>query len=460
MPEAPQPAPGSQADAREGGLRRQLTAGQMAMVAVGGSIGTGLFLGSGDAVRQAGPAILVSYVIAAVITWAVAMALGEMASVHPAAGSFGMYAEMYLSDWAGFVARYGYWIAIAVAIGDELVASATYLHYWLPSVPAIVWVVVFSAGLLIINFQKVGEYGEFEYWFAMIKLVTILAFIVLGAVLLFGGRAVPQYTANGGFFPNGARGIALAMPLSIFTFAGVEMVAISTGEARSRQEIPRAVLLCFGLLMFVYLGAIVVLVGVMPWNQAGVAESPFVTVFRLAGLPAASHVMNFVVLSAALSAANASLYVDSRMLFSLARGGYAPAAFGRLNAAGAPMNALLLSSFGIVLALVMEKWAPRGAFLYLIGAALFGVLIPWLVSLLAHVSFRRRLSTAEVRALPLRSPGGILLSIIGAIGLSAVMVVAWWWQHATVIAGVVYVIVLSGGYLLARRTEHSAELNN
>ncbi len=441
------------AETREGGLRRQLTAGQMAMVAVGGSIGTGLFLGSGDAVRQAGPAILVSYLIAAVVMVSVAMALGEMASVHPAAGSFGVYAEMYLNDWAGFISRYGYWIAIAIAIGDELVASATYLHYWLPAVPAVVWVFVFAALLLGINLRRVGEYGAFEYWFAMIKLVTILAFIVAGAALLGSGRVAPQYTASGGFFPNGAAGIALAMPLSIFTFAGVEMVAISSGEARSQREIPRAVVMCFGLLLVVYLGAMAVLVGVMPWEKAGIGESPFVTVFGHVGLPAASHVMNFVVLTAALSAANASLYVDSRMLFSLARGGYAPAAFGRLNAMGAPVNALLLSSFGIVLALIMERWAPKSAFLALVGAALFGVLISWLVSLAAHVAFRRRMSRAEVQGLPLRSPGGAALSLIGAAALIAVMVAAWWWQHIAVIAGVLYVVVLTAAYLAAARSK-------
>jgi len=413
-------------NASEAGLHHQLTAGQMAMVGVGGSIGTGLLLGSGAAVRIAGPAVILSFAAAALITWTVAMALGEMASLHPSAGSFGTYAELYLNPWAGFISRYGYWLAIAIAIGGEMVASATYMHYWFPSVHAIVWIVVFAAGLLAVNLRTVGNYGRFEFWFAMIKLVTILAFIVLGAALLVGHRVAPQYTAAGGFFPNGHSAPLLAMSFSLFTFAGIEMVAISSGESRSRQEIPRAVRLTFRMLTLVYMGAIVVLVGVMPWNGAGVTESPFVTVFRHVGLPAASHLMNFVVLSAALSGANASLYVDSRTLFSLARGGYAPSALGKLTAAGAPLRALLVSSFGIVVAVVIQKWAPQNAFVYLLGAAVFGAMLAWLVALAAHVRFRGRLSPAEFAALPMRSPGGATASIIGFIAIVVSLAATWW----------------------------------
>jgi L-asparagine transporter-like permease len=273
---------------------------------------------------------------------------------------------------------------------------------------------------------------------------------VLGAVLLLARHVPPQFTAGGGFFPNGHGAPLLAMSFSLFTFAGIEMVAISSGESRSRLEIPRAVRLTFGLLTLVYMGAIAVLVGVMPWNGAGIAESPFVTVFRHAGLPAASHVMNFVVLSAALSGANASLYADSRTLFSLARGGYAPAALGELNAAGAPLRALLVSSFGIIVALAMQKWAPRNAFVYLLGAALFGAMLAWLVALAAHVRFRSRLTEAEMAALPMRSPGGATASVVGFVAIVVSLVATWWYSRVTVISGVVYIVGLSGAYLLAR----------
>lgn len=451
MPEEKQGAP-PQARS-EAGLHKQLSAGQMAMVGVGGSIGTGLLMGSGAAIPIAGPAVILSFVLAAAITWTVTMALGEMASTHPAAGSFGLYAELYLNPWAGFISRYGYWLAIALAIGGEMVVAATCMHLWAPQVPALAWVALFSALLIAVNLRTVGDLGRFEYWFAMFKLVTILAFVVVGAWLLLGRHVEPQYTAQGGFFPHGRLAPLLAMSFSLFTFAGIEMVAISSGEARAVREIPRAVRLTFGLLGFVYLGAIAVLVGVMPWNGVArdVSESPFVTVFQHVGVPAASHVMNFVVLTAALSGANASLYVDSRMLFSLARGGYAPAVFGRLNKSGSPMAALLVSSFGVVLALAMEKWAPKSAYVYLIGAALFGAMLAWLVALAAHMVFRRRLTPQQLAALPMRSPGGAWLSVAGFAAIVISLIATWWYSRITVLSGVLYLVVLSAAYLAARR---------
>src|SRR5580658_6619625 len=298
---------------QQGGLRHQLSAGQMAMVAVGGSIGTGLLLGSAAAIEIAGPAVILSFVLAGFISWTVTMALGELSSVHPDAGSFGLYADLYLNPWAGFISRAGYWIAISVSVGANLIASATYMRYWFPTVPALLWIGLFSLVLIVINLRSVGEYGRFEYWFAMVKLVTMATFIIIGGLLLAGGRVPAQYTAHGGFFPKGALAPLLAMTFALYTFGGIEMVAITTGESRSPAEIPRAVKLTFITLAVVYLGAIVVLVGVMPWNRAGVTESPFVTVFRDVGIPGASSLMSFVILTAALSGANANLYSASRM---------------------------------------------------------------------------------------------------------------------------------------------------
>jgi len=435
---------------REQGLRHQLGAGQMAMVAVGGSIGTGLLLGSAAAMEIAGPGVILSFILAAFISFTVAMALGELSSMHPAAGSFGVYGDLYLNQWAGFIARAGYWAAISISIGAELVASATYLAYWFPSVPALVWVVGFSALLLLINLRSVGNYARFEYWFAMIKVATIVAFIVLGAVLLLSSRVTPQYTAQGGFLPKGALAPLLAMGFAIYTFGGVEFVAITTGESRSAEEIPRAIKLTFAILTSVYLGAIIVLVGVMPWNRAGVTESPFVTVFRHAHVPAAPHIMTFVILTAALSGANAALYAASRVLFSLARTGWAPAVLGRLNAAGSPRLALLASSYGIVVALVLEKWAPKDAFVSILGAALTGMLLSWLVSLAAHVKFRQKLSPSQLAALPMRSPLGASGSVLGFGLIIAAFLETGWHSHLTLISGAVYMVVLTAAYFLLR----------
>ena len=437
----------------ETGLRQQLSAGQMAMVAVGGSIGTGLLLGSGAAVQIAGPAVILTYFAGAAIAWVVTNALGEMASAHPAAGSFGVYAELYLNPWAGFVARYGYWFAVMIAVGAELVAAATYCHFWLPQIPGVVWVIVFAVLLLFVNLRSVGDYGQFEYWFAMVKVITILVFVVVAAGLMFGGRITPQYRANAGFFPNGGLAPWRAVSFALFSFLGIEMVAISSGEARSASEIPRATRLMFALLAVVYLGATAALVGVMPWNRAGVTESPFVTVFQVAGLPAASAIMNFVVLTAALSGANANLYVAARMLFSLARGGYAPASLGKLTNSGSPIVAVIVSAVAIPIAIVMEKLMPASAYLYIIGASLFGGMLAWCIALAAHVSFRRRASTSVLAALPMRAPGGATLSIIAFIAIVAAIFSTWWVPQSriTIVSGGPYLLILTLAYLLLRK---------
>jgi AAT family amino acid transporter len=442
--------PKENATTQESGLRHQLSAGQMAMVAVGGSIGTGLLLGSAAAMEIAGPAVILSFLLAGFISWTVTMALGELSSLHPAAGSFGLYADLYLSPWAGFISRAGYWIAISVSVGANLVASATYMRYWFPAVPALVWIALFSLLLIVVNLRSVGDYGRFEFWFAMVKLATMAMFILIGGALLTDGRVAAQYTAQGGFFPKGALAPLLAMTFALYTFGGIEMVAITTGESRSPAEIPRAVRLTFVTLAFVYLGAIVVLVGVMPWNRVGVTESPFVTVFRTVGIPAASSLMSFVILTAALSGANANLYSASRMLFSLARGGWAPASLGRLNKAGSPQLALVASSYGIVVAVVLEMWVPGNAFVYILSGALFGLMLSWLVSLAAHVSCRRRMSSSQVNSLPMRSPLGAWGSVLGLTLVTAAILKTWWDSRVSLLSGVSTLLLLTVAYGLLR----------
>ncbi len=441
---------------QEEGLRHQLTAGQMAMVAVGGSIGTGLLLGSGVAMEVAGPAAILSFAAAAFINFTVAMALGELASAHLAAGSFGVYGDLYLNPFAGFIARSGYWLGIALNIGAEMIAAATYMSYWFSGVRPYVWILVFSALLLLINLRSVGSYGRSEFWLSMIKLVTIVAFIVIGAALLLARQVSPQYNAHGGFLPNGPLSPLLAMTFAIYSFGGVEMVAVTTGESRSAKETPRAVWLTFLTLSFVYIGAIVVLLGVMPWNHAGVTESPFVTVFRTARIPRASAVMNFVVLTAALSGANAALYVGSRMLFSLSRDGWVPARLGRLNKSGSPQYAVLVSSCGILFALAVDLWAPENAFRYVVGAAFTGMILSWLVSLAAHVSFRRRHSPQDLLALPLRSPLGKWGSMLGFALVSAALLQTWLSPIVNLWSGLSCLCLLVLAYVFAKTNRKSA----
>ncbi|HEY6769220.1 MAG TPA: amino acid permease [Candidatus Sulfotelmatobacter sp.] len=438
--------------AHEEGLGHQLTAGQMAMVGVGGSIGTGILLGSGAAMQIAGPAAILSFVAAAFICWTVTMALGELACAHPAAGSFGIYGELYLNSFAGFLARAGYWIGMALNIGAEMVAAATYMAYWFPGIHSYVWVLVLSSLLLLINLGNVGSYGRFEFLLSIIKLTTIAGFIVLGAGLLLGGRVHPQYNASGGFLPHGALSPLIALTFALYSFGGVEMVAVATGEARSAKDTPRAVWLTFIILVFVYLGAITVLLGVIPWNHAGVTESPFVTVFRIVKIPHAPGLMNFVALTAALSGANAALYVASRMIFSLARTGWAPARLGRLNHSGSPQFAVMISAFGVVIAAALALWFPENAFRYLVGAGFTGMICSWLVSLGAHVNFRRRLSPVQLAALPLRSPLGGWGSPIGMVLVTAALIETWLNPRVNLYSGMACLGAVSIAFVLVRRT--------
>lgn len=414
---------------REAGLRRNLTQRQLSMIALGGAIGTGLFLGSAVSIRLAGPAVILSYASGAVIALGVMWALAEMAVAHPVAGSFGVYAEMYLHPWAGFAVRYSYWLAQVVAIGSEVVAASIYCRLWFPGVPAWVWIVAFSASLIYVNARSVASFGWFEYWFAMIKVVTIVIFLVLGAALLLGIEFRPvgtaNFTAHGGFLPNGWLGVGLGVAMAIFSFLGLEVVAVTAGEASHPEiAVPRALRTTLLRLAIFYIGGVAVLVGVLPWNQAGLGESPFVRVFQAVGIPAAAAVMNFVVLTAALSSVNCNLYLTSRMIFSLARGGYAPAPFGRLSRRGTPIAALLVSSGGMLAALVLQWKFGESSSVYLamLGAAFFGGIFAWLMIFATHLAFRRR----HRGALIVRAPGYPWTSLAGLAALLAVLASTWW----------------------------------
>jgi AAT family amino acid transporter len=412
---------------QELGLKRKLTSRQVSMIALGGAIGTGLFLGSALSVRSAGPGVILSYAAGAVIAMMVMWALAEMAVAHPVAGSFGVYAEIYLHPWAGFVMRYSYWLAQVVAIGSEMVAVSIYLNKWMPGVPSWIWILAFSVSIVYVNALSVANFGFIEYWFAAIKVVAIVLFIVLGAAMLFGVGftriGTVNYTTHGGFLPHGWTGVGLGITLAIFSYLGTEIVAVTAGEADNpKQAVPRALRQTLGRLALFYIGGIAILVGVLPWDKVGLAESPFVRVFQTAGIPSAAIVMNFVVLTAALSSVNCNLYLTSRMIFSLSRGGYAPRAFGKLTRKGVPLAALLVSSAGMALALLLNLYYSATAFVYMIGAAFFGGLFVWIMILVTHLRFRWRAPEGAARF----APRGPWSTLIGLAALSAVMISTWW----------------------------------
>jgi len=447
---------------REAGLHRNLTSRQLSMIAVGGAIGTGLFLGSALSVSLAGPAVILSYIAAAAIALALMWALGEMTIAHPVAGSFGVYAEMYVHPWAGFAMRYSYWLGQVIAIGSEMVAASIYCRYWYPRVPSWMWIAGFSIALVWINARSVSSFGAFEYWFAMLKVATIVIFLILGAALLSGvgfpRLGAANYTAHGGFLPNGWGGVGLGIAMAVFSYLGVEIVAVASGEAKDpAHALPRAMRWTLARLGIFYIGGLAVVVGVVPWNLVGLGESPFVRVFESAKIPAAAAIMNFVVLTAALSSVNCNLYLTARMLFSLARGGYAPAPLGRLSKRGSPVFALLASSGGMVAALVLERGFHATAYLYMLGTAFFGGIFVWLMIFLTHLAFRRKTARWPQPAARF-APRGPWTSLLGFTGLAAVLISTWWVPglRITLTAGLPWLLFISLCYLVWKRKSNPA----
>jgi len=450
---SPRAAPAS----TEHGLVRQLSTGQQAMMAVGGAIGTGLFLGSGLAVSVAGPAVILSYVIVALISLLIGVALTEMCVANPTAGSFGVYAGQYLSPFAGYSVRLSYWLMQVVATGGHLVATSIYMQYWLPQVPGAVWIVLFSASLLYVNTRTVGTFGSFEYWFAMIKVVAIGLFVVLASAIV-AGLAPPAVVTPGGppappgFAPFGLAGIWLGACFTIYAVIGVEIVGVTSGEATDpRRTIPRAFRRLVFLLTAIYLVMTALLLAIVPWSQIGVGESPFVTVLRTTGIPYAASIMNLVVLSAALSSANANCYLISRTLFSLARGGFAPAWLGVVSARGIPVRALLVSSAGLAVAVLVRAVWPDSAYVWFFGVSLFGAVFVWLMIFVTHLAFTVRAPAAD-RLFPV-GPAR-LASLVGAVLMAALLVSTWWAPglRITLLSGVPWMLVCAIGYGLSRRS--------
>jgi L-asparagine transporter-like permease len=412
---------------REAGLHKELTRAQLVMIGLGGAIGTGLFMGSGLAIGYAGPAVILSYAIAAIAAVAIVFSLSEMAVVHPTAGSFGTYAEIYLNPWAGMIARYSYWMAQVIAVGGEAIAAGVYMTFWFPGTPVWLWSVGFAFVLLYFNSRSVNNFGSIEYWFALIKVIAIVVFIVLGLATIFGLWGEPIGLHNltglpGGFMPRGFGGVWMAVIIGILSFNGIEVIAVTSGEAKDPVRTIPAALRTMALRLFLfYILALTIVVTFVPWTETGatiVTQSPFVRVFAHSGIRHAAGIMNFVVLSAALSSMNTNVYLCSRMLFSLSRGGYAPRLLGRLSKNGTPIAAILLSGACILIAAGLSKLTPR-AYNYLFGVALFDAMIVWIIILLSHLSFRRRHKAAD---LPVRMPWFPVIQIMGLALLCAVLV--------------------------------------
>jgi amino acid transporter, AAT family len=445
------------------GLQRGLHQRQLTMMAIGGAVGVGLFLGSGVTIRLAGPAVILSYLLCAGIALIMSYALTEMAVVHPEAGAFGVYAEKYLSPWAGFSVRATYGAAQIIAIGAEVTAAGIYISFWFPHVPQWIWVVLVSAALVGLNSMRVNRLGEFEYWFAMIKVAAIIAFIIAGIALIFGdgsrgATGWANLTQHGGFFPAGWKGVWLSLTITITSYMGVEIIAVTAGEAeRPEVTIPRAMKNIVWRLILFYVLAIAIMVAMVPWNQSAsssaLSGSPFVTAFAAVHIPFAAAIMNFVVLTAALSSVNTNLYLSTRMLFSLGREGYAPLWMGKVSGNGVPHFALMVSTAGIIAAILLAVFAPKNAFLMLYGSAVAGMLFVWLVILSTHLSFRKAITRERLLRLPMRLRAHPFFTVSGIVLLSAIAVTTFFVEGLqwSVPSFSIFLICISFLYLRSRR---------
>ncbi|MED1204490.1 amino acid permease [Heyndrickxia acidicola] len=444
------------------GLKRELKTSQLTMIAMGCAIGTGLFLGSGLAIQTAGPSVLVSYGIGAFIVLLLMGCLAEMTVAHPSSGSFGVIAEKYIHPLAGFLVRYSYWIANVLAVGVEVSAISVYMKYWFPSVPGIVWILVFGAVLLYVNATGVHTFATFEYWFSLIKIGAIICFILLGAYVLFsssGNRHLGPHNLvdNGGFFPFGWKGTWIAVFISLFSFLGTELIAVTAGEAKDPDTaVPKALKATVFRLSTFYVLTLAVMLMIVPWKLAGgVNNSPFVKVMGILNIPYASGIMNFIILTAALSAMNSQLYASTRMMFSLSKAQFAPAFLGKVSKRGVPLAAVAVSALGIVLAAVVSGIFPSSSYAFMMGISMFGAIFTWLMVFISHLFFRRMWAKKGGRKLPVRMIGFPYLTLLGAVLLAGLMITTWFTDFKILLQfGIPWLLLLGIAYfLLARRNK-------
>ncbi|MFC5697510.1 amino acid permease [Pseudomonas sp. GCM10022186] len=384
-------------------LQRGLGERHIRLMALGACIGVGLFLGSAKAIQMAGPAIMLSYIIGGLAILVIMRALGEMAVHNPVAGSFSRYAQDYLGPLAGFLTGWNYWFLWLVTCVAEITAVAIYMQVWFPEVDRWIWALLALASMGTINLITVRAFGEFEFWFALIKIVTIIAMVLAGAGMIFfglgnGGIAtgISNLWSHGGFMPNGIQGVLMSLQMVMFAYLGVEMIGLTAGEARNPQKtIPDAINSVFWRILLFYVGALFVIMSIYPWNEIGTQGSPFVMTFERLGIKTAAGIINFVVITAALSSCNGGIFSTGRMLYSLAQHGQAPRAFARTSGNGVPRNALLLSIFALLLGVLLNYLVPEKVFVWVTSIATFGAIWTWAMILLAQLKFRRGLSQAE-----------------------------------------------------------------
>ena len=409
-------------------LQRGLKNRHIQLIAMGGAIGTGLFLGSAQVIQSAGPSIILGYAIGGLIAFLIMRQLGEMIVHEPVAGSFSHFANRYWGKFPGFLAGWNYWILYILVAMTELTAVARYINYWWPHIPAWASVLTFFIIITLVNLGNVKFYGESEFWLSIIKVTAVVAMIVFGLFLLFtaGEDSTASFSnlwAHGGFFPNGFEGLFFMLAFLMFAFGGIELIGMAAAEAENPEKtIPKAInQVVFRILIF-YVGSLTILLSLVPWNQldlGGLDKSPFVMIFSQLGINWAAHLLNFIILTAALSVYNSGMYANSRMLFGLAKQGNAPKIFEKTNKAGVPIPAVLFSALLIFGCVLLNYFVPEDALGHLIYIVVGALVLNWAMITLTHLKFKQAMKkTGEITKFPaLWTPLGnfIVLAFIAVV---------------------------------------------
>ena len=414
-------------------LSRRLRSRHIQLIAIGGTIGVGLFLGSARAIHNAGPALVLAYALGGIAIFFIMRALGELLTYRPVAGSFATYADEFCGPFAGFVTGWSYWFAWIATAMAELTAIGVYVRWWLPAVPQWLPALVALLALYGSNLLAVRMFGELEFWFALIKVVTIVALIVSGLVVLVfhvgdlgAGASFSNLWSHGGFLPYGVGGMLLTMQIVMFAYVGVELIGVTAGEAQDPKVVlPRATNGIILRILIFYIGALIVIMALVPWNELSPSVSPFVFVFEKLRVPAAAGLINLVVITAASSSCNSGLFSTGRMLWALAQRGHGPRPFARLSPRHVPAAGIHASAAVMLLGVALNYMVPERVFIWVTSVALVGTFWTWGIILVSHLNYRRAVLAGRVPAAPFRMPGAPFANWAVLAFLVAVSALLW-----------------------------------
>lgn len=441
-----------------GTLKRGLKNRHIQLIALGGSLGTGLFLGTAETIKTAGPSVILGYAIVGFIAFLILRQLGEMVVDEPVAGSFSYFAYKYWGDFAGFASGWNYWVLYVLVAMAELTAVGIYIQYWWPMIPTWVSALAFFVMINAINLANVKIYGEMEFWFSIIKVVAVIGMIVFGAWLLISDTGGPQSSvtnlwAQGGFFPNGVTGLILSIAVISFSFGGLELVGITAAEADNPQaSIPKATNQVINRILIFYIGSLTVLLSLYPWDRVVEGGSPFVLIFHDLNAYLIATILNIVILTAALSVYNSSVYCNSRMLYGLACQGNGPRVLMKLDKRGVPYVALAVSSAATAICVLINYLIPGEAFALLMALVVAALLINWAMITISHMKFRQKKAQLGEKTLfkALWYPYGNWLCLGFQLAVLVVMSFDKNLRESVIILPV-WLIALGGGYLIIRK---------